>query len=168
MLRAIRRVAVASMHHGFKLVAGFLLLTWGTTFLAPQPVAADETCDKWKQVALSSVGLGQRLGAVEELRLIGSDSALAALEDIARTGDLHIATAACAALGRTESSSSKDRLKGLLEDTQLSTNLRISAATCIAEHWRDSGDKDYLEEQAEGNAALASQVEVLKSKVYEE
>ena len=168
MLRAIRRVAVASMHHGFKLVAGFLLLTWGTTFLAPQPVAADEACDKWKQVALSSVGVGQRLGAVEELRLIGSESALAALEDIARTGDLHIATAACAAFGRTESSASKDRLKDLLEDASLSTNLRISAASCIAEHWKDSGDKDDLESAAEGNDALAAHVEVLKSQVYEE
>ena len=156
------------MHHGFKLVAGFLLLTWGTTFLAPQPVAADETCDKWKQVALSSVGLGQRLMAVEELKNVGSASALEALEDVARAGDLRIASAACAALGRVESSDSKDRLKALLEDADLSTNVRISAASCIAEHWKDSGDKGYLDEMAEGNDALAAHVAVLKSQVYEE
>ena len=168
MLGTIRRCAVVSMRHGFKLVAGFLLLTWATTLFAPRPAAADETTDKWKQVALSSVGLGQRLAAVEELRDIGSASALAALEDIARDGDLRVGTAACAALGRVESASSKDCLKTLLEDEALSTNLRIAAASCIAEHWKDAGDESYLEEKSEGNTALAAHVEVLKSKVYGE
>jgi hypothetical protein len=168
MIRTLRRLFVVAAPRGFTWMAAILLLGWGTTFLAPRPVAADETCDKWKQVALSSVGLGQRLGAVEELRKVGSASALAALEDVARAGDLRIATAACAALGRLESSDSKDLLKELLEDTSLSTNVRISAASCIAEHWKDDGDASYLEEQAQGNAALASQIEVLKSKVYGE
>jgi uncharacterized protein (UPF0147 family) len=168
MIRALRRLFVVLAPHGFKVVAGFLLLTWATTLLAPRPAAADETTDKWKQVALSSVGLGQRLAAVEELRDIGNASALSALEDIAREGDLRVGTAACAALGRAGSSSSKDCLKTLLEDEALPTNLRSMAASCIAVGWQDSGDKGYLEDACEGNAALESQVEVLKSKVYGE
>jgi hypothetical protein len=168
MIRALRRLFVAAAPHGFKWMAAFLLLSWGTTFLGARPVAADETCDKWKQVALSSVGLGQRLQAVDELRKVGGSSALVALEDVARTGDLKIASAACAALGRAKSSSSKDVLKDLLEDTSLSTNVRIAAASCIAVHWKDSGDESYLDSKSEGNAALAAHVEVLKSKVYGE
>lgn len=167
MFRAIRRYAVVSMRHGFKLVAGFLLLTWGTTLFAPRPAAADETCDKWKQVALSSVGLGQRLVAVDQLRDIGSASALAALEDVARAGDIRIASAACAALGRVESSDSKDCLKALLEDEDLSSNVRIAAASCIAEHWKDDADISYLESKCTGDA-LDAHCEVLKSKVYGE
>ena len=167
MLGTIRRYAVVSMRHGFKLMAAVLLLGWGTTFLGPRPAAADETCDKWKQVALSSVGLGQRLAAVEELRDIGSASALTALEDVARTGDIQIASAACAALGRVESSDSKDCLKALLEDGNLSTNVRIAAASCIAEHWKDDGDISYLESKCTGDA-LDAHCEVLKSKVYGE
>ena len=167
MIRALRRLFVTAAPHGFKWMAAFLLLAWGTTFLGPRPVAADETCDKWKQVALSSVGLGQRLAAVEELRKVGSSSALAALEDVARAGDIQIASAACAALGRVESSDSKDCLRALLEDGNLSTNVRIAAASCIAEHWKDDSDISYLESNCTGDA-LDAHCEVLKSKVYGE
>ena len=168
MLRALRRVAVVLIRHGFKAVAGFLLLAWGTTLLAPRSAAADETCEKWKKVALSSVGLGQRLQAVETLRALGSTASLDALEDVARDGDLRIGAAACAALGRAGSSGSKDRLKALVEDGGLSTHLRVAAAACIAEHWKDGGDESWLEEKAEGNAALAAHVSVLKTRVYGE
>ena len=168
MYRYVRKVGIWGSRNAFVLLIGVFVLTLGTVLLKPGAAQADESCDKWKQVALSSVGLGQRLMAVEELKKVGSASALAALEDVARAGDLRIASAACAALGRVESSDSKDRLKALLEDKSLSTNLRISAASCIAEHWKDSGDKDDLESAAEGNDALAAHVEVLKSQVYEE
>src|SRR5688572_21353118 len=168
MIRALRRLFVVAAPHGFKWMAAILLLAWGTTFLGPRPAVADETCDKWKRVALSDVGLGQRLGAIEELRKAGSSPALTALEDVARTGDLPVATAACAALGRAKSSPSKGVLKELLEDGNLATNVRIAAASCIAVHWEDSGDKSYLESESEGNAALAAHVEILKSKVYGE
>jgi hypothetical protein len=147
-------------------VAAFLLLAWGTTLLAPRPAEADEESEKWKGVALSDVGVNQRLMALEVLRQKGGTSATDALAAVAADGDLAVAAAACAQLGRLETSASKGKLKALLEDTSRAVEVRIAAASAIAEHWKDSGDESYLETESEGNATLEAHVAVLKARVY--
>lgn len=162
----LREMRLTGMKHGFKLMAIFLLVGYGLSLLKPAPAMADARVDKWKSVALSDIALNLRLMALEELKKDASSAALDALEAIAKEGDLPLQMAACAQLGRVKSASSKTRLKGLLEDSQQTSEVRVAAAACIAEHWRDEGDISYLEDQCSGDAKLSAHCEVIKSVVY--
>ena len=166
MIRSLRSVFVWGCKHGFAVLAVFLVAGYGTTFLKSRPAQADEAVDKLVQVALSDVSLSQRLLALEALKVDGGESAVAGLKKIAEEGDLHVAAAACAQLGRTKSSGSKTGLKALLADTDLSNEVLIAAASAIAEHWKDRGDKGYLEDKSEGNETLEAHYAVLKTRVY--
>jgi len=163
MLRELRQ---KGMRHGFTLMAVLLALGYGLSLWTPAPAMADAKVDRWKEVALSDVALNLRLMALEELKKDGSTAALDALEAIAKDGDLPLQTAACAQLGRVKSSSSKGKLKTLLEDSKQSTEVRMAAAACIAEHWRDSGDIAYLESKCSDDTKLSAHCGVLKSKVF--
>jgi hypothetical protein len=164
MLRALR---LTGMRHGFKVVAIFLAVTFGLSLWRPSPAVADATVDKWKAVALSDVALNLRMMALENLKKDGSTAALDALETIAKEGALPLRTAACAQLGRVHSTASKAKLKGLLEDTNQRTEVRMAAVACIAEHWRSQGDVSYLEGKCAGNGTLEAHLTVVKSRVYE-
>jgi hypothetical protein len=166
MLRAIRRLCGQTADHGILVFLGVLGLAWGLSLYRPEPARADQAVEALKKAALSGVGLNQRLAAVEDLRKAGSDSARTALVAIAKTGDLPVQAAACAALGRLQTSSSKGDLKAVLEDTSLGDHARVAAASVIAMRWKDSGDISYLEGKADGNAALEAQVTWLKAQVY--
>ncbi len=166
MFRSLRRVVVWSCQHGFTILAVFLVVGYGTTFLKPRPAQADEEVDILKEVALSDVGLGERLMALEGLKDLGSSAALDALKAIAEKGSLPVAAGACAQLGRVNSSSSKSKLKTLLEDSNLNVKVRMAAASCIAEHWKDSGDLSYLESKCASDDDLKAHCAVIKGKVF--
>ncbi len=166
MFRSLRRVFVWSCQHGFTILAVFLVVGYGTTFLKPGPAQADEAVDDLKKVALSDAALSQRLMAVEALKEKGSNVAIDALADIAENGDLKIAIAACAQLGRVKTSGSKGELKTLLEKSTLGVHVRTAAASAIAEHWKDSGDMSYLEGKCESNDALKAHFAEIKKRVY--
>lgn len=166
MMSTLRRMFRVGVRHGFKLLAGFLVVGYGLSLLAPTPALADAKVDKWKDVALSDVSLNLRLMALEQLKKDGSSAALDALETIAKEGDFRLQVAACAQLGRVKSTSSKAKLKTLLEDSQQGIDVRMAAAACIAEHWRDSGDITYLESKCSGDTKLSTHCGVLKAKVY--
>jgi hypothetical protein len=168
MLRTIRRTCTWGMGHGFKLLAGFLVVGFGLSLLKPPPAEADASVDGLKSVALSGVGLNQRLLALEALREAGSTGALAALEDVAKTGDVRVASGACAQIGLMESSASKARLKAVLEDSRTPAAVRRAAASSIAAHWKDSGDLTYLEGRCNSDTALGATVSWLRTHVYEE
>lgn len=147
MLNTLRRVFVFGVRHGFKLLLAFLILGYGLSLIRPGPAVAvpeDATVAKWKKVALSDVGLSERLMALETLRKIDSTDSTNALAEIAGKGQLPVASASCAALGRLKTSTSKGKLKGLLESSRLDVKVRMAAASCIAEHWKDRGDISYL------------------------
>ena len=107
MYRRFRQVGVWGMKNALSLLVGILLVGLGTAILQPGPARADESVDKIKKVALSDVSLSQRLMALETLKQKGSEAAVDALADIAAKGDLKIAVAACAQLGRVKTSGSK-------------------------------------------------------------
>ncbi len=166
MFRSLRRVFVWSCQHGFTILAVFLVVGYGTTFLKPRPAQADEAVDILKSVALSDLAMEDRLMALEELQLKGGSAARTALVEIAGKADLPVAMAACAQLGRIRTSDSKGNLKTLLEDTKGRDEVRLAAATCIALHWKDSGDISYLEVKCSGNTKLSAQLAEIKSRVY--
>ena len=168
MFRMFRRHRLWAMRHGFALLFSFLAAGYGLSLLAPGPALADPEVADLEKVALSDVALNQRLAALEALKALGSSSALDALEAIAGKGDLPVAAAACAQLGRAGTSASKGRLKALLEDTGLAVEVRIAAASCIAEHWKDSGDLSYLESKCDSDEDLKAHAAVLKSRVYKQ
>jgi hypothetical protein len=132
----------------------------------PAAAVTDTEVTTLKQVALSRVGLAQRLRALDDLKAIDSTAAAAALAEIAEGKDIRVSAAACAQLGRMKSSGSKSALKGLLEDTGARSDVRNAAAAAIAIHWKDEDDLDYLEEKSEGDAKLSPFVGMLKSRVY--
>jgi hypothetical protein len=155
-------------HLGGSIVSILLFIAAGLLLplLRPAPAQADEEVDGLKNVALSDVALNQRLAALEALKVLGSSGAMDALEEVASRGPLPVAAAACAQLGRANTSASKGKLKALLEDTGLAVEVRIAAASCIAEHWKDSGDLSYLESKCASNEDLRAHAAVLKSRVY--
>ena len=167
MLSTLRRGFVYGVRHGFKLVAIFLALGYGLSLWRPSPAMADARVDGLKSVALSDIALNLRMMALERLKADASSAALDALEDIAKRGDLPLRTAACAQLGRVHSNASKAKLKSLLENANLRTEVRMAAVACIAEHWRSQGDVSYLEGACEGNATLEAHLTAVKSRVYE-
>ena len=166
MYRGIRRVGIWGMENVLALCGVLVLVIGATHFEVGSARADDEAVDELKQVALSDVALNQRLLALEALKEKGSDAALEALAAIAERGDLRIAVAACAQLGRVKSSGSKDELKAVLEKSSLGVNVRIAAASAIAEHWKDSGDMSYLEDKCRSNDALKAHYVELKTRVY--
>ena len=103
---------------------------------------------------------------ISQVRRAALEAATDALADIAASGELNIASAACAQLGRMHTSGSKGKLKALLESATLDLSVRVSAAACIAEHWMDTGDISYLEDRCEGNDALEAHCDVIKRRVY--
>jgi len=168
MFRHFRRVGIWGMENAFGLLLVVALLAVGPVLLRPGPARADEAVNDLKQVALSDIALGERLLALEALKEKGSEAAVEALADIAASGDLRIAVAACAQLGRVKSSGSKGELKTLLEKSSLGVHVRTAAASAIAEHWKDSGDMDYLEGKCESNDALKAHYAELKKRVYKD
>jgi len=96
MFRSLRRVFVWGCKHGFTILAVFLVVGYGTTFLKPRPAQADEAVDLLKSVALSDLAMEDRLMALEELKGKGSSSARTALVEIAGKADLPVAMAAVA------------------------------------------------------------------------
>ena len=168
MLSKARRSFIWCMRHGFALLFAFIALGLGMSLLRPGPAQADEEADTLKAVALSDVSLSQRLMALNALKKKGGTAATDALAAIAADGDLRVATAACAQLGRLGTTGSKAKLKSLLENASLSDEARIAAASSIAEHWKDRGDESYLEDKCEGNDALEAHCAVLMTRVYGE
>lgn len=166
MVRKISRFT--ARHAGLIIVAILGLCVFGflPPLFTPEPARADAKVDALRKVALSDVAVNERLKAVDRLKKDGSSAATDALEAIAKGGDTRVATAACAQLGRLKSTTSKGKLKTVLEDTSAPTHARMAAAACIAEHWKDSGDISYLESKCSGNTALSSFVGVLKRDVY--
>jgi Fe-S cluster biogenesis protein NfuA len=164
MMRAFRRFA---QRYGLNLLLGVVLIGVGVSLLKPEPAAADVSCDDLKKVALSDVGLNQRLMALEVLKKDGGTAAVNALADIAGRGKLQVASGACAQLGRVHSTASKAKLKALLENSNLNVKVRMVAVSCIAEHWRDDGDISYLEDQCEGNAELEAHCASVTQRVFE-
>lgn len=166
-----RKISGFTYRH-FGLVFLTLLGLCAFGFLPPlfppeQAVAADRTVDDLKTAIQSDISPNLRMMALERLKAVGSTSALDALDAIARAGDLKVRLASCAQLGRMHTSGSKAKLKGLLEDANLAREVRMAAAAGIAEHWRDEGDIDYLEDKCDGDAALEAHLAVVKSRVYE-
>jgi hypothetical protein len=166
MLNTLRRMFVSGMRHGFKLLAIFLVVGYGLSLWKPALAVPDEATERLKTVALSDVAFNLRLMALEDLKQSGSTAALDALEAIAKEGGLPLQAAACTQLGRAKSTASKAKLKALLEDGNQRTEVRMAAAACIAEHWKDNGDVSYLEGKCSGDTKLSAHCEVLKSKVY--
>jgi hypothetical protein len=166
MVRRISRFT--GRHFGLIFVALLGLCVFGflPPLFPPQPALADQQVDDLKALALSGTSLNRRLAVVDKLKSIGSTGARDALVAIAKGGDLPIQAAACAALGRMKTSGSKDDLKSVLEDSNLSDQVRLSAGTCIAVHWKDSGDMTYLEDHMKGSDALKDQYSYLKTQVY--
>jgi hypothetical protein len=163
MLRALR---LTGMRHGIKLMAIFLVVGYGFSLWRPSPAMADARVDKLKSIALSDIALNLRMMALESLKAEASTAALDALETIAKEADLPLRTAACAQLGRVHSTASKAKLKGLLENANLRSEVRVAAVACIAEHWRDTGDITYLDSKCAGNATLEAHLTVVKSRIY--
>ena len=163
MLRELRLMAV---RHGVVALGMVVVAGYGLSLWSPTPARASASVEKWRKVALSDVALNLRMMALEHLKKDGSSEALSALEEVAKEGALPIQTAACAQLGRVQSSGSKAKLKSLLEDSRQSTEVRMAAAASIAEHWRDEGDLSYLETKCSGNSALSAHCGVIRSRVY--
>jgi hypothetical protein len=164
MMRTFRRF---TQRHGINLILGFVVVGLGLSLLKPEPAAADVSYSDLKKVALSDVGLNQRLMALEVLKKDGGTAAVNALADIAGRGKLQVASGACAQLGRVHTSGSKAKLKALLENGNLNVKVRMVAVSCIAEHWRDDGDIAYLEDKCEGNAELEAHCASVTQRVFE-
>ena len=165
MFKGIRRVGIWGMEHVVSLSV-VVSLVMAATLLGIGSARADEAVDDLKKVALSDVAFTERLLALETLKEKGSDAAVDALAEIVASGDIRIAVAACAQLGRVNTSGSKGELKTILEKSSLGVHVRTAAASAIAEHWKDSGDMSYLEEKCEGNSKLEAHFAELKSRVY--
>lgn len=156
-------------HLGGALLALFLFIAVGALvpLLPSRPAKAGDTkVDALKAYALSDVDPDLRRAALNEIQKIGSSDAADALEAVAREGDLEVRIAACAQLGRMKTSTSKGKLKALLEDTDLKTEVRMAAVACIAEHWKDSGDASYLTTQCAAKDDLKAFCETVKTKVF--
>jgi HEAT repeat protein len=151
------------------LLSLFLLIVVGALvpMLPSRPAkAGDAKVDALKAYALSDVDPDLRRAALNDLQKLGSSDAADALEAVAREGDLEVRIAACAQLGRMKTSASKGKLKALLEDTDLKTEVRMAAVACIAEHWKDSGDIDYLEGKCAAKDDLKTFCATVKTKVF--
>lgn len=136
------------------------------SFQAARAGDGDEKVALLKEVILSDVSLSERLMALEALKKEGGSDANDALEGIARKGPLPVAAAACAHLGMVKSASSKGNLKALLEDAKLDVKVRMAAAACIAEHWKDEGDVSYLEDKCADQDDLKSFCAAVGKRVF--
>src|SRR5258706_7120457 len=99
----VRKISRFTARHSGQLILvalGLLVLGFLPPMFTANPALADTKVDNLKTVALSDIGLNQRLAVVDALKGNGSTDARKELIDIAKTGDLRIQAAACAALGR--------------------------------------------------------------------
>jgi hypothetical protein len=161
----LRRAGHWTGRHGLRVLGVVVAAGVAWPLVRPLPAEADPDVATLAKVAGSKVGLHQRLAALADLEAIGSEQATAALASLARGKDLRVAAAACAQLGRLQSSGGRSALKALVEDTGLSMEGRMAAAAALASHSNDvEEDLDYLAEQAEGSQRLSSFVAVLRQK----
>ena len=167
MLRGLRSFVGRHLDGAILSVLAFVAAGYAVSLFKPAPAVADQAVDDLKKTALSDLAIEDRLVAVEGLRRKGGTSALDALKDVAKEGDLPVAAAACAALGRAKSSGSKDRLKALLETSALRKEVRITAGGAIAWHWKDADDEDYLQEKMDDNGEMESHFQALKTAVFD-
>lgn len=125
----------------------------------PDPVARPSA------MALGDAPLSRRLAALDDLRTDGSPAAVAALDRIAREGDLRIRVAACATLGRLHTESSRETLRAVAGDGAVEPGVRMAAASVLAGRWRDARDIAFVERRCEGAPELAAHCATLRAEV---
>ena len=148
-----------------------LILFVGSAFLfgSPKPASADfadESVSDLAKYVQSGAALNLRLMALEALRKKTGTTVDGELLSVARGSDFRIAIYATTALGKRKTSTSKAKLKAVLENTSLKKEVRMAAMNAIAAHFKTSGDLTYLWSKAASDADLKARYYWLKQHVY--
>ena len=85
---------------------------------------------------------------------------------IAKGSDFRMAVYATTALGKRKTSTSKAKLKAVMENTKLKKDVRLAAMNAIAVHFKTSGDLTYLWSKASSDTDLKARYYWLKQHVY--
>lgn len=136
---------------------------------SPKPAEADfadQSVSDLAKYVQSGNALNLRLLALEQLRLKTGTSVDDELLAIAKGSDFRIAIYSCTALGKRKTSTSKTKLKAVLENTSLNKEVRMAAMNAIAVHFKTSSDLTYLWSRASSDTDLKARYEWLKKNVY--
>ena len=160
---SLRRIAVG-------ILCLFLAGGIGFVVFQPEPVEAgftsEEVEDLVEYVSDSGVSLNLRLVALEALRKKTDSGVEAELEKLAKGDDFRIAVYSCTALGKRKSSGAKSRLKTLVSTTTLKTDVRKSAMTAIAVHFKSTADLTWMESETASDSKLKSHCAWLSTYIY--
>jgi len=148
------------------LVAGGAL--W--LFLTPGEAEAGSSSKTSEIVAYlkGDAPMNLKLCALNDLRKIDETGVEAAVEGLARGSDRRLAIYACTALGKKKTTVAKTKLKGLVGSSSTDKQVRKSAMTAIAVHWKSLGDLTYLDQKSKGDSDLRAHYLFLKSKIYKQ
>ena len=153
-------------------IAAVAVLAWLVVPLGGEPAVASlpetATLDDYGTYITGPAPLNLRLMALEKLRKKSDSGVVAQLDAIAKGDDKRIAIYATTALGKVKTTAAKAKLKALLESTSVDMNVRIGALSALAQHWRSSSDRSYLEDRCEGSSRLAARLAWIEEHVYED
>jgi len=110
--------------------------------------------------------LNRHLMALEKLRKLNDTGVESELAKLAKGSDLALAAFATRALGKRKTGSAKTTLKGMIESSALSKDIRMGAMSVIALHWKDERDLVYLDAKSKSDTEMKAHYGWLKTKVY--
>jgi len=154
------------------LVGLLLVAILGTaTLLVVQPKEAQagfrsEDTEDLVAYLEGDAALNLKLMALDALRRKTESGIEADIDGVARGDDLRLALFATTALGKKGTSTAKTKLKGIVEDGELTKKLRKMAMTAIAVHFKNSDDLTYLESKSKSDSELKDHYKWLKKHVY--
>ena len=137
--------------------------------LSEKPASADfsdESISDLARYVQSGNALSLRLMALEELKNKTGTTVDDELLAIAKGSDFRMAVYATTALGKRKTSTSKAKLKMVLENSKLKKDVRMAAMTAIAVHFKTSIDLTYLWSKASSDQELTARYYWLKQHVY--
>jgi hypothetical protein len=149
-----------------------LLLAGGIGFvvLEPQPVEAGFTSEEVEDLvdvaSDSGVALCRRLMALDAIRKKTDSGIEAELVKLAKEGDFRIAVFACTALGKKKTTDAKAGLKTLVSTTTLKTDVRKSAMTALAVHFKSTADLTWMESETASDSDLKGHCAWLSTYIY--
>jgi hypothetical protein len=149
-----------------------LFLVGGTLFLVlqPEPAEASFTSEKLsalaKYAANDDTAWNLRLMAIHAMVHRRESGVETALANLASSSELKLAVAGTTALGKKKTTAAKTKLKGLVTSSKLGKDIRKSAMTAIAVHFRKSSDLTWLTLQTASDSDLKAHTKWLKTNIY--
>jgi len=146
-----------------------LLLAGGVCFFAlrPEPAEAGFTSEEVDDLVSflgGDAAFNRKLMALDALRKKADVEDK--LEALAEGKDVKLAVFTTTALGKMKTAAAKSNLKDLVKSTTLSKDVRKSAMTAIAVHFKDSSDLTFLESETASDSDLKAYCAWLKTNVY--